>query len=147
MPTAGGGSVTAIEDHGVALAILTDGLPEPRLRIQCECGWYDSCAEVINFDAVARSVNDHRKADDEIAINSGVSLFDGSPFVVLRWGIQSGQLDPLEAEQHGLAVIAAAIASRIDAAVMAELTESIGLDKETAARFLVALRKRTGRME
>ena len=84
---------------------------------------------------------------DRIDIESGVSLFDGSPFVVLRWGKESGQLDPLEAEQHGLAVIGAAIASRIDAAVMAELTETIGLDKETAARFLVALRKRTGRME
>lgn len=82
-----------------------------------------------------------------IDVESGVSLFDGSPFVTLRWGRESGQLSALEAEQHGLAVIGAAVASRIDAAVLAELTEGLGLGKQVAAQFIVALRKRTGRME
>lgn len=49
-------------NHGVALAILVDGLDRPRLRIQCQCGWYDSCAEVTDYDAVARSVAEHRVA-------------------------------------------------------------------------------------
>ncbi len=82
-----------------------------------------------------------------IEMESGVSVFDGSPFVHLHWGKESGQLDPLEAEQHGLAIICTAMAARIDSAVFAELTEGIGLSKEIAAGFLSALRKRTGRME
>lgn len=48
--------------HGVALAILVDGLDSPRLRIQCECGWHDSCGEVITLDAVVRSVSTHLEA-------------------------------------------------------------------------------------
>jgi hypothetical protein len=80
-----------------------------------------------------------------IGMNSGVSVFNGKPFVQLYWGAQAGQLTPEEAEQHGLAVIATAMAARIDAAVFAELTESVGLDKQAAAGFIRALRKRTGR--
>lgn len=77
-----------------------------------------------------------------IDMHSGVSLFTGKPFVTLRWGKSSGQLTPQEAEQHGLAVIATAMAARIDAAVFAELTETLGVDKQTAGRFIAGLRTR-----
>ena len=82
-----------------------------------------------------------------IFVESGVSIFDGSPFVTLRWGSQSGQLTPLEAEQHGLGVIGAAIAARIDSAVVAELTEQVGVSQEVAAAFLLGLRRRVAAME
>lgn len=73
---------------------------------------------------------------------SGVSVFDGSPFVLITWGTMEGQLNAAEAIAHGVEVIKAAQASVYDAAIYAELTETIGLDKEAAAGFIAALRQR-----
>lgn len=78
----------------------------------------------------------------EIQFSSGVSVFDGSPFVLVQWGQQAGQLTPDEAEAHAVKVIACATAARYDAAVMAELTGECDFPREAAAAFIVALRGR-----
>jgi hypothetical protein len=78
-----------------------------------------------------------------IRFESGVSVFDGTPFVVLRWGQETGQLTPAEAREHALAVLEAAAAAEHDALVFAELRDGrAGLSMEAAATFLVALRRR-----
>lgn len=82
---------------------------------------------------------------DQIEFHSGVSAFDGTPFVMVQWGKQTGQLTPDEADAHAVAVIQAAQAARHDAAIMQELQESIGVDFQTAGRFLLALRERLGK--
>lgn len=79
---------------------------------------------------------------EALEFHSGVSAFDGSPFVMVQWGKQTGQLTPDEADAHAVAVIQAAQAARHDAAIMAELQESVGLDRNTAGHFLLALRER-----
>ncbi len=86
-------------------------------------------------------------SSDMINMESGVSAFTGKGFVTLRWGKESGQLTPEEAEQHGLAIIATAMAARHDAAVFSELTDkaNLNLPKDVAARFIGSLRKRMGR--
>lgn len=79
-----------------------------------------------------------------IEILSGVSLFTGEGFVTLRWGAESGQLTPAEARTHALHLLEVAEAAECDAIVLAELTDPAGLalEQQTAATFLVSLRKR-----
>lgn len=49
----------ALDNHGVALAVITghDGLPV--IFAQCECGWHANFAEVTTFAAVSEAVNAH----------------------------------------------------------------------------------------
>lgn len=42
-----------MSDHGVALAVLTEGLEHPVILAQCECGWRETFTEVTTFKAVA----------------------------------------------------------------------------------------------
>jgi hypothetical protein len=79
---------------------------------------------------------------DTINVFSGVSAFTGDGFVVVRWGTESGQLSPAAARQHALHVLECADAAENDALTQAVLREDIGLDVDTAARFLVAIRNR-----
>lgn len=78
---------------------------------------------------------------DEIHVESGVSLFDGKPFVVLRWGKESGQLSPEEARTHAMWILACANAAESDAVVVAMLRES-GLEEEMIGMFLTDMRIR-----
>lgn len=82
---------------------------------------------------------------DSLDFSSGVSVFDGSPFVLVTWGNQEGQLTPDEADAHAVKVIQVAQAARHDAAIYAELRESLGVDEKSAAGFVAALRDRLER--
>jgi hypothetical protein len=84
---------------------------------------------------------------NEISMESGVSARTGEPFVLIRWGSERGQLTPAEAEAHGLAILSTAMAARLDAAIVAEMTDpaGLGVSRRTAAGFVYSLRKRTGR--
>jgi hypothetical protein len=77
-----------------------------------------------------------------IRIDSMVSLFNGKPYVILRWGDQRGQLDPGVAREHALAVLEASASAEHDALVVAELIEGVGLSQEKAAMMLQRLRTR-----
>lgn len=79
------------------------------------------------------------KAD--ILMESGVSLFDRKPFVVLRWGEMRGQLSPGEARQHALALLECAEAAVSDSALMRYLEEKVTMSFEDAGMLLVGLRK------
>lgn len=78
-----------------------------------------------------------------ILIESGVSAFTGKGFCTISVdGKPIGQLDPEQVREMALHWLAAADAAESDAAVMAEMIETVGLDTESAARFIYALRKR-----
>lgn len=79
---------------------------------------------------------------DTIGIFSGVSAFSGQGYVQITWGAESGQLTPAEARMHALAVLEAAEAAEHDALVVAELTEGMGVEQQSALAFLVNLRGR-----
>jgi hypothetical protein len=79
---------------------------------------------------------------DTIEVYSGVSAFTGKGFVTLRWGGESGQLDPDAARAHALHVLSCAEAAENDALTQEVLRDVIGLDSTTAAGFLVAIRER-----
>lgn len=76
-----------------------------------------------------------------IHVESGVSLFNGNPFVVMRWGKESGQLSPEEARTHALWILACANAAESDAVVVTMLRES-GLEEEMIGMFLTDMRIR-----
>lgn len=76
---------------------------------------------------------------NHLHMESGVSAFDGSPFVVLAWGEQRGQLTPPEAIEHAVAMIEVATAARHDSVVVAALRR-IGFSMDEAAAFLAGLR-------
>ncbi len=79
---------------------------------------------------------------DTINVYSGVSAFTGEGFVTVRWGAESGQLTPDAARAHALHVLSCAEAAENDALTQAVLREDVGLDAQTAAGFLVAIRER-----
>lgn len=83
----------------------------------------------------------------DINILSGVSAFDGKGFcrveAVLDDGTRVvGQLSPDEVRQMALGWLQAAEAAEHDAAVYAELTDSLGVTREVAGHFLIGLRDR-----
>lgn len=80
--------------------------------------------------------------ESQLEFRSGVSAFDGTPFVMVQWARETGQLTPDEADQHAVAVIQAAQAARHDAAIVAELQESLNLPREVAVAFLHRIRER-----
>jgi hypothetical protein len=82
-----------------------------------------------------------------IDIYSGVGVFTGEGFcrieAVLTDGTRvTGQLSPDEVRQMALGWLQAAEAAEHDAAVLAELTETLGLTHEVAGSFLLGLRER-----
>jgi len=79
---------------------------------------------------------------DAIMALSGVSLFDGSPFVALTWGAggDRAQLTPELARDLALNVLQAADAAEFDAGLVAELRR-IGMEDEPIAALLWALRE------
>ncbi len=80
--------------------------------------------------------------ETEIRIESGVSMFDGSPFCgVFVNGAQVGQMTPDEVRQMALTWLEAAEAAEHDALVVAELRD-MEAKEQTIAAFLQALRAR-----
>ena len=77
-----------------------------------------------------------------LAITSGVSAFDGTPFCLVTWGNKSGQLKPAEVRAMALHWLQAAEAAECDALLMAELRDGVGLDLQTAGAVLMAVRGR-----
>lgn len=77
----------------------------------------------------------------ELHHESGVSAFDGSPYVLLTWGHEAGQLEVDEAVRLGADIIRCAQAARQDAAIVAELKAG-GVDQANIAQFISQLRDR-----
>lgn len=63
-----------------------------------------------------------------IEIESGVSGRTREPFVVLRWGGESGQLTPTEARHHARRLLEAAEAAESDAFLMSFLRDRVRLE-------------------
>jgi hypothetical protein len=106
---------------------------------------YVSFVMLVRF-CLETMMTDDEQSDDENMLESlsGVSLFTGEGFVTLMWNKQRGQLDPNEARQLALNILATADAAESDAAVFAELTGKVGLTKDDAGLFIVSLRERRG---
>jgi hypothetical protein len=85
----------------------------------------------------------HMRSDD-LQMESGVSAKTGEPFMHLRWGDQAGQFSPQDARDHAMRIIDAAAASEFDAALVKALVNEMGLDHETAVRFLGLMREQRG---
>jgi len=80
--------------------------------------------------------------DAVLSVSSGVSAFDGKPFVHVRWLEQSGQWDIESARQHALQVLEAAEAAEHDAAVVRWLRERVKVnDGGRVAEMLADLRR------
>lgn len=75
----------------------------------------------------------------EMSLTSGVSLFDGAPFVVLEWGGRRAQLTPHEARGLGIDAFRAAEAADFDAGLVAVVRRA-GMPDEVAAALLSELR-------
>lgn len=90
----------------------------------------------------------HALADIHIA--SGVSQESGEGFCYVTAAspdaeiVLEGQLTPVEVRVMALQWLEAAEAAESDAAVVAELMETVGAPRDVAATFLVKLRKRRG---
>lgn len=82
-------------------------------------------------------------AQNMMHVESAVSAFTGDPFVLLTWDVQAAQMDPDAARAFALHIIAAADAAETDAILHAEL-KGLGLDADTATRFLLAIREKRG---
>jgi hypothetical protein len=86
---------------------------------------------------------------DTLWFESGVSRRTGEPFVHIRWGDESGQLDVDVAREHALHMLEVTNAAEFDAAFIRGLTtpepDGPGLELETAMGMLMIVRKaRTG---
>jgi hypothetical protein len=86
---------------------------------------------------------------DTLWFESGVSGRTGEPFVHIRWGDESGQLDVDVAREHALHMLEVTNAAEFDAAFIRGLTtpepEGPGLELDTAMGMLMIVRKaRTG---
>ena len=82
----------------------------------------------------------------ELLLESGVNP-EGAPFVVIRWGRESGQLTPAEARAFAMQVMAAAEAAIHDAAFLAWLQdEPLTLDVRRAAGVLADQRQYRARL-
>jgi hypothetical protein len=83
---------------------------------------------------------------NSIDLTSGVSLFDGSPFVnivVIDEGkvVSQGQLSPTACREHGQKCFEAAEAAETDALVWAMLKD-IDMDEHAIGAFLTQMRER-----
>jgi hypothetical protein len=86
---------------------------------------------------------------DTLWFESGVSGRTGEPFVHIRWGDESGQLDVDVAREHALHMLEVTNAAEFDAAFIRGLTtpepDGPGLELESAMGMLMIVRKaRTG---
>lgn len=87
---------------------------------------------------MSAAAHEHRP-DDVIDSTSGVSLFDGSPFVVIRWAQEAGQLTPERARELALSILEAADAAEFDAGLIRVL-RAAGIGDEYAVRLLNEIR-------
>ena len=71
----------------------------------------------------------------------------GTAFVHMHWGNESGQLTPDEARTHATHMIETATAAEFDAKAFAVLHEQMGMPVEAAAQFLVMMREARGENE
>ena len=86
---------------------------------------------------------------DTLWFESGVSSRTGEPFVHIRWGDESGQLDVDVAREHALHMLECTNAAEFDAAFIRGLTtpepDGPGLELDTVMGMLMIVRKaRTG---
>lgn len=82
-------------------------------------------------------------SEGDIQIHSGVSVFNGKPFCAIEVdGKRIGQMPPEDVRVMAMYFLEAAEAAEMDAIVLAELRESVGLSNEEAARFIAHLRQR-----
>lgn len=86
-----------------------------------------------------------------IKMVSGVSMFDGSPFIQTRAVDEEGnemigQLDPTELRVHGQGCFEAAEAAETDALIWA-LGQEAGIDETLTAALLVGLREKREKEE
>lgn len=64
-----------------------------------------------------------KPVSDDINMESGVSVFDGHPYVTLAWGSERGQLSPTEIRHHALALLECADAAETDALLLRAFTD------------------------
>lgn len=78
----------------------------------------------------------------ELGVESGVSLFTGEPFVILRLDDRHvGQVDPAAARKISRDFAEAAEAAESDALMAHQLAHVIGLPGPQVAAFIVAIRE------
>lgn len=82
-----------------------------------------------------------------VHVASGISLYTGKGYCLIAAELTdgtriTGQLDPDDVRELAHGWLAAAEAAESDAAVYAELIETIGLDTNMAGGFIYALRER-----
>lgn len=75
-----------------------------------------------------------------IEVESMVASRSREPFVVLKWGAESGQLTPAQARDHARRILEAAEAADQDAFLVWWLTERVGATGEHAGGLLVEFR-------
>jgi hypothetical protein len=76
-----------------------------------------------------------------IEIESKVGFHTQQPFVVLRWGQESGQLTPTEARHHARRVLEAAEAADADAFLWGFLHVRVGMDDQGSGEVLGEFRR------
>lgn len=82
-----------------------------------------------------------------VEVESGVAADGGHPFCTVRavsedGDVLVGQLDVPTVRKMALDWLGAAEAAEADAMILAELTETVGLDLASAGRFIASLRNR-----
>lgn len=76
---------------------------------------------------------------ESLEMESGVNKrLEG--FVTVRWGAEVGQLSPVEARQHGLAMVECAEAAESDAAILRALRDG-GFEDEVGFGLLRLIRE------
>jgi hypothetical protein len=73
---------------------------------------------------------------ENIEMESGVSLFDGHPYVTLHWGTERGQLSTSEVKQHALSLLECAEAAETDALLFRALNRD---GKEELGQMLIMI--------
>lgn len=73
-------------------------------------------------------------------MHSGVSFFDGHPFVSFRWGAEDGQLSPAEVRAHAMALLEAAEAAEGDALVF-RVFQRTGMEVSAAVAMVGFMRE------
>jgi hypothetical protein len=74
-------------------------------------------------------------------LEAGVSLFDGKPFVILRWDEKATQMTPGTARETAIAFLEAAEAAEHDAGLCDWLMKEMGMPNDAAAAALAHIRQ------
>lgn len=94
--------------------------------------------------------NSPKDPSNRYDFSTGVSMFDGRPFVVFTVNGKADHLPVAKAREIGLALVEAAIEAVRDAAVVDFMMEDSPRDQETmqdAARMLAAIREHRRKYE